>query len=47
MDSNIEGKVFQTFSETAGTLDSPALQSWKKQGGKVVGYFCSAVPEVG
>jgi bzd-type benzoyl-CoA reductase N subunit len=45
MDSHIKGKAFQTFSETAGTLDSPALQSWKKQGGKVMGYFCSAVPE--
>jgi bcr-type benzoyl-CoA reductase subunit C len=41
----ITGKSFQTFTEAAQGLVNPAVQSWKAGGGKVVGYFCSAVPE--
>src|SRR5574337_1220741 len=37
--------AFEALSEVAGTLASPALQAWKAQGGKVVGYFCSMLPE--
>lgn len=41
----MSGKPLQTFFEAANTLMNPALQSWKQLGGKVVGFFCSAVPE--
>jgi len=37
--------AFETMAEAAGTLANPALQAWKAQGGKVVGYFCSMLPE--
>ena len=45
MEANIKSRAFQQFSEAAETLANPVLQSWKDQGGKVVGYFCSTVPE--
>jgi bcr-type benzoyl-CoA reductase subunit C len=45
MGSKIKSTALQTFSEAASSLSNPALQSWRDQGGKVMGYFCSAVPE--
>jgi benzoyl-CoA reductase subunit C len=35
----------QTFSETTRSILNPAVEEWKAQGGKVVGFFCSSVPE--
>jgi len=40
-----KSKALEQFSEATKTLFNPALQDWKKQGGKIVGYFCSTVPE--
>ena len=40
-----KSKVLEEFTEAANTLVNPEIDSWKKQGGKVVGYFCSAMPE--
>jgi bzd-type benzoyl-CoA reductase N subunit len=37
--------VFREFSEAAGTLINPEIEEWVQQGGRVVGYFCSAMPE--
>ncbi len=45
METKIKTRAFETMREVAGTLASQALRSWKEQGGKVVGYFCSMVPE--
>ncbi len=45
METKIKSVAFQRFSEAAKTLVNPVLQSWKDKGGKVVGYFCSTVPE--
>ena len=45
METNLKSKAFQEFSNAAETLINPVLQRWKDQGGKVVGYFCSTVPE--
>ena len=45
METNLKSKAFQEFSNAAETLVNPVLQHWKDQGGKVVGYFCSTVPE--
>jgi bzd-type benzoyl-CoA reductase N subunit len=40
-----KSKPLKEFQEATQTLANPALQEWKKQGGKVLGYFCSYVPE--
>jgi benzoyl-CoA reductase subunit C len=45
LETNLKSKAFQEFSNAAETLVNPVLQRWKDQGGKVVGYFCSTVPE--
>lgn len=45
METNLKSKAFQEFSDAAETLVNPVLQRWKDQGGKVIGYFCSTVPE--
>jgi len=45
LETNLKSKAFQEFSNAAETLVNPVLQHWKDQGGKVVGYFCSTVPE--
>lgn len=45
METNLKSKAFQEFSNAAETLVNPVLQHWKDQGGKVIGYFCSTVPE--
>jgi bzd-type benzoyl-CoA reductase N subunit len=38
-------KALQEFSEAAKAIVNPAVQDWMDRGGKVVGYFCSYVPE--
>jgi bzd-type benzoyl-CoA reductase N subunit len=45
LETQIKSKAFEQFSEAAETLLTPVLQSWKDQRGKIVGYFCSTVPE--
>ncbi|MGB2583001.1 MAG: 2-hydroxyacyl-CoA dehydratase family protein [Dehalococcoidia bacterium] len=45
METRIQSKAFQELSQAAETLVNPAIQDWKGQGSKVVGYFCSAMPE--
>jgi bzd-type benzoyl-CoA reductase N subunit len=45
LETQIKSKAFEKFSEAAETLLNPVLQNWKEQGGKIVGYFCSTVPE--
>lgn len=37
--------AWRTFAEATRTLASPEIDAWKARGGKVVGFFCSAVPE--
>jgi bzd-type benzoyl-CoA reductase N subunit len=41
----MKGKALEIFSGATGTLFNSELQSWKQEGGQIVGYFCSAVPE--
>jgi bcr-type benzoyl-CoA reductase subunit C len=38
-------KALEVFAEAAASLVNPAIENWKAGGGKVVGYFCSYVPE--
>ena len=45
MKTHIKSKTFKQFNEATKTLLNPVLQNWKEQGGKIVGYFCSTVPE--
>jgi benzoyl-CoA reductase/2-hydroxyglutaryl-CoA dehydratase subunit BcrC/BadD/HgdB len=45
LDARISSKAFQTFAEAAQTIVNPEVAGWKEKGGKVVGYFCSALPE--
>jgi len=45
LDSKTKTKALQEFTEATGTILNPALRGWKEGGGKVVGYFCSYVPE--
>ncbi len=45
METKIKSKAFEQFSKATKTLFNPVLQNWKTQEGKIVGYFCSTVPE--
>lgn len=45
MNTEIRSRAFQEFSEATSTIINPAIAKWKEQGGKVVGYFCSAFPD--
>ena len=38
-------EAFGVMSEVAATLANPSLERWRGGGGKVVGFFCSMVPE--
>jgi len=40
-----KSETLQKLAETAERLGNSATRSWKEQGGRVMGYFCSAVPE--
>ncbi len=44
MELGTESSAFAQMSHATQTLCNPTLQSWKGQGGKVVGYFCSFMP---
>jgi bzd-type benzoyl-CoA reductase N subunit len=37
--------ALKELTDIAGNITNPALQAWKEEGKKVVGYFCSYVPE--
>jgi benzoyl-CoA reductase/2-hydroxyglutaryl-CoA dehydratase subunit BcrC/BadD/HgdB len=45
LETQIKSKAFQEFSDAAETLVNPAMERWMEQGGGVVGFFCSAMPE--
>ena len=45
MNTSNRSKVLEGFTEVAGSRVNPAVQGWKDGGGKVIGYFCSSVPE--
>jgi hypothetical protein len=53
-DSSIEGDRLKTATKTntvqhlsaiTGTLENDEVRRWKKQGGRVMGYLCSTIPE--
>ena len=45
MKSGLKSPVFDKFAQAAGTIINPSIQQWQKQGGRVIGYTCSFVPE--
>lgn len=45
METKTRSKTLKEFIEAAETLVNPEIHRWKKQGGKVVGYFCSYGPK--
>jgi bzd-type benzoyl-CoA reductase N subunit len=45
METRFKTTAFAVMAEVAATLANPPLRAWKEDGGKVLGYFCSMVPE--
>ncbi len=45
MESGISSQAFDLFAQNAATVVTDDIQSWKRDGGKILGYFCSAMPE--
>lgn len=45
MQSGIQSSVYDKFAQVAGTLLNPSAEEWKKQGRRVMGYFCPFIPE--
>ncbi len=44
METKMKSTALQEFAEATETLVNPAVQRWRDQGKKVVGYLCSYVP---
>jgi benzoyl-CoA reductase/2-hydroxyglutaryl-CoA dehydratase subunit BcrC/BadD/HgdB len=45
MKSGLKSEAFDKFTAIAGGIMNPSVEKWKKDGGKVMGYTCSFVPE--
>jgi benzoyl-CoA reductase/2-hydroxyglutaryl-CoA dehydratase subunit BcrC/BadD/HgdB len=45
LETQIKSEAFQKFAAATTAIMNPELQAWKDRGGKVVGFFCSTVPE--
>ena len=45
MDTRINSKALQRFAEVASTVANSEITKWKDEGGKILGYFCSSMPE--
>ena len=45
METDIKSEAFRKFLEAAESILNPEVRAWKDQGGGVVGFFCSTVPE--
>jgi len=44
LETTITSTAFAEFAATAEAIMNPAIEEWRNNGGKVVGYFCSHVP---
>ncbi len=44
METKVKSKALHQFQEVTETIVNPELKKWLDQGGKVVGYFCNAMP---
>lgn len=45
LDTSVKSKALEEFKKASETLINPAIKEWRDKGGKVVGCFCSYVPE--
>jgi len=45
METIKNSEIFKKFSGISAVLKNSEIENWKKQGGKVVGYFCPVIPE--
>jgi bzd-type benzoyl-CoA reductase N subunit len=45
MSTQLESDAYARMSEATAGLENRAIREWKEAGGKVVGYFCSMLPE--
>jgi len=45
LDSKVESEILAKFREISQTLVNTELQEWKDNGSKVIGCFCSYIPE--
>ena len=45
MRSGLKSDIFEKFAALAGSISNSEVEGWKQQGGKVIGYTCSFVPE--
>ncbi len=41
----VKSELLDPFLGVARSVMNPAIRDWKDQGGKVVGYFCSMIPQ--
>ncbi len=44
MGTGLQSAALDEFTQAADTIVNPEIQKWKGNGGKVMGYFCSAMP---
>jgi bzd-type benzoyl-CoA reductase N subunit len=45
VETRIQSEAFRKFSDATATILNEEAETWKKDGGKVIGFFCSMVPE--
>jgi len=45
LETSIKSEAFQKFAHASECILNPEMEAWQEQGGKIVGFFCSTVPE--
>jgi bcr-type benzoyl-CoA reductase subunit C len=45
LETRIRSEAFQEFCQATESVTNPSIEDWRRQGGKVIGFFCSGVPE--
>jgi len=45
MDANNRSRVLEKFKSYSASIPNPSIDQFKSKGGKVMGYFCSFIPE--
>ncbi len=45
MKSGLKSEVFEKFVKIAGGIMNPSVSDWRNNGGRIMGYTCSFVPE--
>lgn len=45
LETNVKSKTLDEFKSIAEVMVNPYMKEWKDNGGKIVGYFCTHVPD--